>query len=847
MKLLFLNSLKGLKHKKVQMLGIILLVMLSTGIYTAMTSSLDRMEEEYYQYLEKQKVEHISVNYQINYQKDISVEKWKNLKNEIENPTEEEKQIMELYTCYLENTCSFNNNPAYLYQLDTIFQKYGIDTIIQSEKIGELKQKYDFDYELEKSKTLKIKDTYTKIIPYNSSKTINRIYLVEGKLPTKSYEITMLPTYAKIHHIKINDTYEINDQKYKVVGFTYAPDYIYPLISYSSLVFDEKTNNIIYTTLEDYNSITGIEEKTFSIFYHGNIKRTFDFEKLLNKEHWNESDNVAKILSNDSITAGIFSSTRMGRIASLQLEFKTNHLFAEYFLYLLLGISVFVIAIITKKRIEDERLQIGVLKSLGYSPFSIAISYLVYPILGSFVGGILGLGIGFIFSTPLTKLYLSYFLVPIGTLKIKFSYIQNAIFLPMILLSCLSYLIALFMLLKKPLQLLKEGSNLKVNFLSKIVKKLTHRLPFQYRFKYSLALRSIPKLLIVGITSFFTGMLIVLTLIGMNLMNHVVDQSFEGFDYDYIVYMNAVQTEKINEQDDYILNSSLKIKEVRDKNQNLKSIKKDITLNITGVDLNSHYIKILDSSNNNMISLLESENSIIINQNMKELYGVDIGDTIVLEFGNNSISYQVVGISEEFMNLSGYVDRASFSKKIGYQTPCYTSILSKNNQYSNLENLDSEDVEKIATVLSLKDMKNNIEKSIEKYNASIYIVILFASIMAFVIIAVIANIVVEENKKMISLMKVMGYQNKKISSIVLNIYTPIIIISYLLSIPAMTSLLKKIVAVLAGDMEMTIPISLSPFLAIIGLIGLVVAYYIAIFLSKKVLNKIPLAVALKRE
>ena len=54
MKLLFLNSLKGLKHKKVQMLGIILLVMLSTGIYTAMTSSLDRMEEEYYQYLEKQ-------------------------------------------------------------------------------------------------------------------------------------------------------------------------------------------------------------------------------------------------------------------------------------------------------------------------------------------------------------------------------------------------------------------------------------------------------------------------------------------------------------------------------------------------------------------------------------------------------------------------------------------------------------------------------------------------------------------------------------------------------------------------------------------------------------------------
>lgn len=144
-------------------------------------------------------------------------------------------------------------------------------------------------------------------------------------------------------------------------------------------------------------------------------------------------------------------------------------------------------------------------------------------------------------------------------------------------------------------------------------------------------------------------------------------------------------------------------------------------------------------------------------------------------------------------------------------------------------------------------MKDNMSKAMQKYNASIYIVIAFASIMAFVIIAVIANIVVEENKKIISLMKVMGYKNKKISSIVLNIYTPIIIIAYLLSIPVTKEILKKIVSVLAGDMEMTIPISLEPSLAIIGLIALLTAYYIAVGLSKRVLNKIPLAVALKRE
>ena len=53
--------------------------------------------------------------------------------------------------------------------------------------------------------------------------------------------------------------------------------------------------------------------------------------------------------------------------------------------------------------------------------------------------------------------------------------------------------------------------------------------------------------------------------------------------------------------------------------------------------------------------------------------------------------------------------------------------------------------------------------------------------------------------------------------------------------------------VIAKEMEMNIPISLSIPKAIIGLIGLLVGYYIAIFISRKSLNKVPLSVALKRE
>ena len=83
--------------------------------------------------------------------------------------------------------------------------------------------------------------------------------------------------------------------------------------------------------------------------------------------------------------------------------------------------------------------------------------------------------------------------------------------------------------------------------------------------------------------------------------------------------------------------------------------------------------------------------------------------------------------------------------------------------------------------------------------------------------------------------------------VILNIYTPFIIVAYLLSIPVMIQILKVIVKALVGDIEMTIPITITPIQIFIGLVGLLIAYYIAIGLSKRVLKKVPLSIALKRE
>lgn len=854
MKLLFINALKGLKKKKVQMFGIIVMVMLSTGIYTSMNTALDRLEDRYYHYVDEQNVEDFSFIPVIDYTKDVTKEEIDILyTKELSNITNDEKQIIDTYSeCILVSTdiCS---QSLYM-NVKSIFEKYDAYIKIANKKIDTITQKYDFKYQIEKAKIMTNDRYITKAMPYQPNKKIDKTYLLEGKYPTEDNEITVLPNFAKSNNLEIGSNYQLNGKTYKIVGYTYAPDHIYPLISFSMPIFDEKYNNIVFMNEQAYSEFFGLKEDVYvAKFNSKQDNSTRSKMEFLRDDKKGEGDTSPSILASinknekDKILMSFSTITRIMRIDAIRMEFASHRTFAETFLYLLLGISIFIIVVITKKRIDDERLQIGVLKSLGYNSFAIATSYLVYPIIGSIIGGILGYIIGISLNGFLTTQFLSYYNVPLVGFVFNYNYLLRSVMVPMILLSILSYLIAIFMLRKKPLYLLKEGSNLKINIFSKIVTKLTSFLSFNYRFKYSLAFRSIGKLLIVSLTSFCTGLLIVLILIGYNLFNSMVDKSFEGLKYKYMVNYVMPQFDE-DLKDDLVLESSQNLIGIKDINGNNKKLEEtDYQVTLTGIDRSTKYLNVSDRDNKNLVSKLYSANNIVINENIKEIMKIDIGDTLLFKYNDIEFTYKVVGISEEYMGNTGYVDREKLGVLLKMPKLAYTKKYSNQSKYNNMSDLSTEELAEIASIFSIDDLERNIRKQMQTANSSIYFIIFFASFMALVIISVIANIVVEENKRTISLMKVMGYKNKQISSIVLNIYTPFVIVAYLLSIPVMVAILKTIVKSLVGDMGMAIPIALSPLMAILGLVGLVIAYYIAIGLSRRVLNRVPLAIALKRE
>lgn len=843
MGLLFLNALKGLKKKKVQMAGIIFCILLATGIYTAMSSALDRMEDRYHNYLREQNVEDFAFTPKIDYSKDYTVSEIEELKkNELKDIPKNQMDIVNKYEMTI-GISDFPNSDILYQYIDYIFNSNGANDKKLKEKVSPALEKYDFSYYKEISKVDTEDKKLYKAIPYDKNKNINIPYLVEGNMPENKDEITVLPSFAKNNNINIGDNYSIGDKEYKVVGFAYSPDHILPIISINSPIFSEKNHNISYMTSSTFEEFSGIKETAYVGAFNDKDK-ILDFETL------------SDMFKNDeNITLDATSAIRLSRVNALEAEIKTDRIFAKYFMYLLLAISVFVIIVITKKRIEDERLQIGVLKALGYNRIKIAISYLVYPIFGSIIGGAIGFFAGAFASGYLSNIYLSYFNMPIDGYRFNINYLLEDIFVPLIILSILAFLIAIFMLRKKPLKLLKEGSNLKVNFFSKFVTFITKKLPFKTRFRYSLASRSLGKLLIVTLTSFCTGLLIVLVLIGLNIFSSMLDKTFDGMKLkNQVTYIGIISG--YSDTEDYIYTTNMTLEEVISSNGDSHKIERkkegsedieDYTVNINGIDKELRLLEAKDKDGNNVYPKLVNDDEIIINQNIAKIADASVGEILVFKSGDKEFRYKLVAIDDSFMVGSAYVKRAPLAKEFENDEAAYNIKFTNDDKYSSISNLSKEETEKIANIMSIEDLRENLENQMSSSNGAIYVVIIFASIMAFVIILIIANIVVEENKKTISLMKVMGYNDKNISSIVLNIYTPFIIIAYLLSIPAMKNLLEFIVSKLTGSMDFAIPIEFSFGKALIGLAGLLISYFIAIFISRRTLNKVPLSVALKRE
>lgn len=539
-------------------------------------------------------------------------------------------------------------------------------------------------------------------------------------------------------------------------------------------------------------------------------------------------------------------STYKGSIDSLD---KIASVFPVFFFL----VAALICLTTMTRMVEENRVEIGTLKALGYRDLEIARKFIVYAALASIVGSVLGIVIG---SSALPYIikqaYSSSFTLPDVNIYFYPSYIIQSLVASIVCTVGAALIVLKGELLENPSNLMRtKAPKIGKKILLERITPLWERLNFNQKVTFRNLFRYKQRMLmtILGISGCMAMLVAGLAL--EKSTSSVMDIQFgKLIKYDAMVVFNDKNIEKENEE----YNEALK--SLKGYESSLNIYQDSVTFSKEGIskqtatmyvpentdDLND-YILLNDRENGTQYKL--SNNGVIINEKLAKILNASVGDNIIVtDSDNNDHEVKVDNIVENYAGHYIYLS-PSYYKEIFNNDPIYNAQLLKLNS-------DREDDNKLSTTLMDNDKVINVTLASKMRSLSesadlglVMIVIIVASgSLAFVVLYNLININVSERIREISTIKVLGFYD---SEVAMYIFRENIILT-ILGILAGSFLGKILYVFLVSTAEMDnmmmIPTVDMIGYAISGLITMFFAMLVMIMMHLK-LKKVNMVDALK--
>ena len=628
------------------------------------------------------------------------------------------------------------------------------------------------------------------------SDTINRSYLEAGNRPSANDEIALNKKYAEENGIEIGDTIDLG-RPFTVSGFVLFPDYTLPLFDDNFFNLDPGSQTLLLMTDESFESFAGQESFRLSGVTDQTIKTDLDLPFVVSVM---ETENIIR-------SGAIYSEISSGKAMALGLSL------------FIVSIAVIIVAILISNMLEAERGQIGLLKAIGYSRRQIAAPYLVLILIFAFFMLIIGYFLGLYFADPLKELYLDFYLLPSITIAQSPLVFLTAVFAPLLFFALVAGAVIYKIMGESALALLSPRDNVSLNRLSRLVSRLLKRASGKTKFKYLYAVKSTGSFLIFFLGILFSTILIVFAL----MMNGAVDRMTVGglneAAYEYEAYTDGSPV--LEDGQEPFLTYPFAFVE-------------DNLITLKGLDDDNTLFPLRNEDGDELT--LESD-GLVVSASLALKLGLDVGQDIDVELNEDTLTYPIIGIADEFSGDFAYLPRATLSQLL---TDGATDDLF-NGIYATERPNESD----YPTILSRQGLIEQSESINQYMNFMMNVLIGGASLIAFSILFVLTALTVEKNYYVISLLKVMGYQKREVRSMILNSYFIYALLSALLSIPIALLTLRVIIVVFAEDYGLVLPLEFEWIYIVYTLGAVVLLFFMSTFISRRKIDQIPLQEVLK--
>lgn len=431
------------------------------------------------------------------------------------------------------------------------------------------------------------------------------------------------------------------------------------------------------------------------------------------------------------------------------------------------------------RMVEEERTQIGTLKALGYKKHQIAAKYLIYGLLASLIGSLIGIVLGekllpiviiqaykILYNslpeilTPMNLFYsVTSTLLAVGctTLAVGFA--------------CYKELLAVPAKLMRP-QAPKSGKRIlleRVTFLWNRIgftQKATFRNLFRYKKRFFM-------------TIFGIGGCMALLLVGFGLKDSIM--SIGTLQFGSIrVYDSAISLQSgAKEKDKKALIEKLEQDETVD--QIMYAMEGSLTSAANGVEKEvsyivpesleklPHYVKLQDRTTKEEYQL--DDQGVIITEKMASLLKLKPGDSILLKKEETQrVTAKVTAITENYFLNYVYISPNLYEQLYGEKAK-YNQILLVQNQEGDAYEEEFQQTylrqDGISQISFLSATRERVADMLRSMDTIIYVLVIAAGLLALVVLYNLNNINISERKRELATLKVLGFFDGEVSSYVL--------------------------------------------------------------------------------
>lgn len=705
-----------------------------------------------------------------------------------------------LHTAYLDAFDKYNiedGNFAYA-------EEASDDAIAAIEKDGKVKVYANF-YKEENTD-----DFESTFRAFGERNDIDKVCLLDGDMPKADTDVAIDRLYAKNHDLEIGDKFGVAGKDLTISGIVALSDYSTLYQNASDMMFDNDKFGVGVMTDAGFAALR-------ENHLHYNYSWSYDTAPEDDAEAKDMAEDLMPILAENGMLTNflpeylnqaiIFAGDDMGGDMSMILAF----------LYIVIVILAFVFSITISNNITKEANVIGTLRASGYSRGEMVRHYLIMPMLVLLVAAVVGNVLGY---TWLEQIFANQYLASYGLTTYEVLLNPQAFVLttviPLILLFLINFVMLTVKMQISPLQFIRRD-------LSKRKKKKAFRLntkiPIMRRFQMRVIFQNFPNHVMIFFGVFFANFILMFGMILQPMLVHyqntITDNVLSAYQY---ILKTPAETET-DGAEKFCFGSLDTLPEKRSSE----------SVSLYGVKPDSDYVKLHSSGKKVDISTAYAEK-----------YGVEKGDTITLKdpYGSDKYKFEVGGIYDYPSTIAVFMEQDLFRQTFDYDSDYF-------NAYFSDQKIKDIDDALISTEITVDDLTKTSRQLIRSMGSMMNLFLVFGALMFVLILYLLSKIIIEKNAQSISMVKILGYNNREINRIYLHSTTIVVILCILITIPISSLVMKEVVEVVFFEYSGWITYYMPAVTYVKVAVSGIICYAIVAFLLNRKVKKIPMSDALK--